>query len=134
MTEYLQSGDTGLYVSRLSLGCMTFMNKDNAVASVMSGTRQKVADQMVGAAIDAGINLFDTSNSYGMGESEQIPGKALSGKRQDCLIATKVSRPMDDSANAIPMDYPHWIPKQERGVHALREPLINYLRCYCCVA
>jgi len=55
----------------------------------------------VGRSLDAGVNLFDTSNSYGMGESEQMLGKALSSRRVDNLIATKVSRPMNESVNGL---------------------------------
>ena len=49
----------------------------------------RVADQLVGMALDAGVNLFDTANTYGLGESEQMLGRALGTHRDDVLIATK---------------------------------------------
>ena len=98
---YTRLGESGLFVSRISLGAMTFLKKDNQVAGVMSATGQKLADRLVGLAIDGGVNLFDTSNSYGMGESESILGRALGNKRKDNLIATKLSRPMNQSVNAM---------------------------------
>ena len=99
--KYTRLGESGLFVSRLSLGAMTFLKKDNEVAGVVSATGRKLADRLVGMAVDSGVNLFDTSNSYGMGESESILGAALGNKRKDSLIATKVSRPMSQSANAM---------------------------------
>ena len=99
--RYTRLGESGLFISRLSLGAMTFLKKDNEMASVMSATGHKLADRLVGMAVDSGINLFDTSNSYGMGESESILGRALGTKRKDNLIATKLSRPMSQSTNAM---------------------------------
>lgn len=99
--RYTRLGESGLFVSRLSLGAMTFLKKDNEMAGVMSATGRKLADRLVGMAVDSGINLFDTSNSYGMGESESILGRALGTRRKDNLIATKLSRPMSQSTNAM---------------------------------
>ena len=99
--KYTRLGESGLFVSRLSLGAMTFLKKDNEMASAMSATGHKLADKLVGVALDSGINLFDTSNSYGMGESESILGRALGRRRKDNLIATKLSRPLSQSVNAI---------------------------------
>ena len=48
---------------------------------------------MVATSLDAGINFFDTSNAYGLGNSERMLGKALAGKREDAIIATKVYFP-----------------------------------------
>ncbi len=49
----------------------------------------RLADQLVGQALDAGVNLFDTANTYGMGESERLLGRALGSHRDDVLVATK---------------------------------------------
>ena len=86
--QYRTLGPTGLVVSRFAFGAMTFTagNRDLSLFSVES----KVADAMVGTAIDSGINLFDTSDNYANGESESVLGKALKGRRQDVVIATKV--------------------------------------------
>jgi aryl-alcohol dehydrogenase-like predicted oxidoreductase len=79
--EYRLLGNTGLKVSVVGLGCMTFGWRADA----------EEACQIVAKAFDLGINLFDTSVSYGRGVSESILGEALkrSGKRNDALIATK---------------------------------------------
>lgn len=81
--EYRRLGDSGLIVSRLALGAMTFT----------SGTLDKVdmqqAETLVGRALDAGINLFDTADVYDRGESETVLGKVLAPHRRDVVIATK---------------------------------------------
>jgi aryl-alcohol dehydrogenase-like predicted oxidoreductase len=84
---YSRLGTTGLVVSRLSLGTMTFtQGKGNAA---IAKTGQDAASVMVGRAIDAGINFFDTADVYADGESETMLGKALAGRRGDVVIATK---------------------------------------------
>jgi aryl-alcohol dehydrogenase-like predicted oxidoreductase len=87
--KYALLGRTGLSVSRLSLGAMTF-----GVGAYTSGMKNNIdqagADAIVGRAIDAGINLFDTSNVYGQGESEEILGKALGSRRREMVVVTKV--------------------------------------------
>lgn len=82
-------GQTGLYVSELTLGTMTFASEGSASAALLGGTGQKLADRMVAIAIERGINLFDTANIYGMGESEVMLGKALGARRKDVVVATK---------------------------------------------
>jgi aryl-alcohol dehydrogenase-like predicted oxidoreductase len=76
--EYRRLGRSGLKVSEICLGTMTFGH----------GTDQAEADRIVDLAFDARVNFFDTANSYG-GESEVILGKALKGRRRDAVIATK---------------------------------------------
>jgi aryl-alcohol dehydrogenase-like predicted oxidoreductase len=82
-------GQTGLYVSELTLGTMTFAPEDSASAALLGGTGQKLADRMVALAIERGINLFDSANIYGMGQSEIMLGKALGARRNEVVIATK---------------------------------------------
>jgi len=82
-------GSTGLVVSRLAFGAMTFTagNKDlGAIYKVGAA----LADELVGRALDAGINLFDTADGYANGESEMLLGRALKSRRSDAVIATKV--------------------------------------------
>ncbi|WP_086932704.1 aldo/keto reductase [Agarilytica rhodophyticola] len=79
--HYTNLGNSGLYVSRLCFGVMTF---GGDVKSEMD------AKNMVDMAIDAGINFFDTANIYTDGVSEEMLGKALKGKRDTNIIATKV--------------------------------------------
>jgi aryl-alcohol dehydrogenase-like predicted oxidoreductase len=77
--EYRRMGQSGLKVSEICLGTMTFGH----------GTDQAEADRIVDLAFDAGVNFFDTANFYGGDESEAILGKALKGRRRDAVIATK---------------------------------------------
>jgi len=87
--QYSLLGNTGLTVSRLAFGAMTFTagNKDiGAVYKVGAG----LAGELVGRALDAGINFFDTADGYAGGESEAMLGAALKPHRDKVVIATKV--------------------------------------------
>ena len=84
-------GHTGMHVSPLCLGAMMFGawgNKDHDDCV-----------RIVHAALDAGINFLDTADVYSAGESEQIIGKALKGRRDDVVLATKVNVPIDEDHN-----------------------------------
>jgi len=92
-------GKTGLKVSRLCLGCMTF-------GDPQSGTHTWTLDEgssrrIIKSALEAGINFFDTANSYSAGSSERILGGALRdfARRDEVVIATKVYWPMRDDPN-----------------------------------
>lgn len=95
--EYRTLGRSGLKVSRLTLGTMTFGGEGHMAK--VGNTDVKGASKMVDKAIDAGINSFDTANMYSAGASETILGKALGKKRQDVLLATKVRFPMGKGVN-----------------------------------
>lgn len=86
--QYTTLGKTGLVVSRLSFGAMTF-GEGQLVPGVTNSIDQTIADQMVGRVMDAGINLFDTADAYTNGESEIMLGKALGNRRDAVIIATK---------------------------------------------
>jgi aryl-alcohol dehydrogenase-like predicted oxidoreductase len=87
--QYTRMGDTGLVVSRLAFGAMTFGSSPGIFASV-SKVGADLADQLVNKAIDAGINFFNSADVYTGGQSEQMLGKALGARRKDVVIATKV--------------------------------------------
>ncbi|MDB5669772.1 MAG: aldo/keto reductase [Alphaproteobacteria bacterium] len=87
--KYAPLGRTGLLVSRLSFGAMTLGAGTELAAGVRNSIDQAEADRIVGQAIDAGINLFDSADTYGMGESEIMLGKALGKRRRDVIVATK---------------------------------------------
>ena len=87
--QYQRLGDTGLVVSRLSLGAMTFGSGTGAMGSVWK-VDQALANRMVSRSLDAGINLIDTADIYAAGQSEEMLGKALGPRRKDVIIATKV--------------------------------------------
>ena len=99
--KYVPLGDTGLYVSQLTLGAMTFDQEDGMFGKIVGATGQELATRMVDLSIEAGVNLFDTANIYGMGESEVMLGKALGARRDDVLVATKFNNPMGAGPNAF---------------------------------
>jgi len=99
--DYVPLGNTGLYVSRLCMGAMTFAETGQKDISWIANQGQDFADRMVGTAMDAGINFFDTANMYAKGASERVLGKALKGKRDDCIIATKLYFPMGNNPNSV---------------------------------
>ncbi|KWA77824.1 alcohol dehydrogenase [Burkholderia ubonensis] len=97
--EYVRLGSTGLQVSRLCLGCMTYGVPER-------GTHPWTLDEaasrpFIRQALDAGINFFDTANMYSDGTSEEIVGRALLdfAKRDDVVIATKVFHRMRPGPN-----------------------------------
>jgi len=89
--QYRSLGRTGVQVSSLVLGAMNFGR--------IGRTSQDEATAIVDAALAAGINLIDTADSYGGGESEEMVGKAIAGRRDDVVLATKVNSPMGDGPN-----------------------------------
>ena len=99
--QYLPLGNTGLYVSRLCFGAMTFNEPGTPHGKIIGATGQKLADRMVGTCFDAGINFFDTANIYGNGMSEQMLGKALGGRRGEAVVATKVFFTQAEGINSL---------------------------------
>ena len=99
--QYLPLGNTGLYVSRICLGAMTFNEPGSLHGSIIGATGQELADRMVGACFDAGVNFFDTANIYGNGVSEQMLGKALGDRRGDAVVATKLNFTQSEGINAL---------------------------------
>ena len=91
MSEYRPFGRTGLKVSPLTLGTMMFGGYGNA--------DHADSIRIIHRALDAGINLVDTADVYSQGESETIVGKALEGRRDDVVLATKFHGRMGDDVN-----------------------------------
>ncbi len=97
-----QLGQSGLFVSELCLGTMTFGGEEGIWGQI-GRLDQQQADALVKAALDAGINFIDTANVYAGGRSEEILGQSLKNlgvPRDDVVIATKVLGPMGDGPNA----------------------------------
>jgi aryl-alcohol dehydrogenase-like predicted oxidoreductase len=86
--QYRTLGRTGVQVSTLVLGAMNF--------GPIGRTDQEEATAIVDAALGAGINLIDTADFYSRGLSEEMVGKAVAGRREEVVLATKVGLPMDD--------------------------------------
>ncbi|NUT12484.1 MAG: aldo/keto reductase [Nonomuraea sp.] len=89
--QYRTLGRTGVQVSSLVLGAMNF--------GAIGRTGQDEATAIVDAALEAGINFIDTADMYGNGESEEIVGRAIAGRRDDIVLATKANMPMGEERN-----------------------------------
>ncbi|MEU4692464.1 aldo/keto reductase [Actinoplanes sp. NPDC023714] len=89
--RYRTLGRTGVQVSALALGAMNFGKIGNV--------GQEEATAIVDAALEAGVNLIDTADMYGRGESEEMVGKAIAGRRDDVVLATKATMPMSEERN-----------------------------------
>lgn len=99
--RYRTLGNSGLFVSELCLGTMTF-GGDKDVWGLIGSLQQEQADELVKIALEAGINFIDTANIYGFGGSERIVGQALKNlgvRREDIVLATKVLGPMGEGPN-----------------------------------
>ena len=94
--QYTNLGKTGLRVSRLCLGMMTYGSKKWREWIL----EEDEAKPFVKRALDAGINFFDTADVYSLGESERVTGNLLKGmKRENLVVATKVYQQMSDDPN-----------------------------------
>src|SRR6185437_13024204 len=100
MMQYVKLGSTGLDVSRLCLGCMTFgiPERGNHTWTLTADKSRPLIQQ----ALELGINFFDTANTYSDGTSEEIVGRALKdfARREEIVVATKVYFPMRPGPNA----------------------------------
>jgi aryl-alcohol dehydrogenase-like predicted oxidoreductase len=96
--EYRQMGHSGLRVPVLSFGTATF-GGGNEFFKAWGSTQVDEAGRLVNLCLDAGVNLFDTSNVYSMGMSEEILGKAITGLRDKLLLSTKATFPMSGGIN-----------------------------------
>ncbi len=114
--EYRRLGRTGVHVSSLCLGCMNFgwkTTKEDGIA-------------IIDRALDSGINFVDTANVYARGASESIVGKALKGKRDKVVLATKVHGRMDDDdINAAGSSRRHIIEQCHASLKRLKTDYID---------
>ena len=97
--DYVRLGNTGLQVSRLALGCMSF--GDSQQGNHAWTLPEEASRVILRQAFDAGINFFDTANVYSAGSSEEIVGRALRdfGNRDNIVLATKVHGRMEEGPN-----------------------------------
>jgi aryl-alcohol dehydrogenase-like predicted oxidoreductase len=114
--EYRLLGRSGLKVSALTMGTMTFGRaKDGALGSVDTKDARRQIDQ----CLDAGVNMIDTADVYARGESEKIVGEALGKKRPEVLIATKARYPMGPGPNDRGLSRHYLIAECERSLKRL---------------
>lgn len=106
--KYRLLGKTGLYVSEICLGTMTFGGKGfwTAIGKLTAGE----AEAMIGTSLDAGVNFIDTANAYSEGESEKLVGAALASlarPRDQVVVATKVHLRMGPGPNQVGLSRGH---------------------------
>src|SRR6476619_2576344 len=124
--KYRQLSDTGVFVSELCLGAMTFGGRGQ-MWEVIDGLDQASVDAIVHRALDAGINFVDTANVYSAGESETMLGKAIAGRRREVVLATKVRGRMGPGANDVGLSRLHIV----EAVEASRKRLgTDYIDLY----
>src|SRR5580698_1061690 len=103
--EYQRLGKTGLVVSRICLGCMSYGDPDASIAGTPLGwkwaLREEESRPFFKRAIELGVNFFDTANVYSFGASEEITGRALKelARRDEVVVATKVHGVMRPGPN-----------------------------------
>jgi aryl-alcohol dehydrogenase-like predicted oxidoreductase len=113
--EYRRLGQTGLKVSPLCLGTVNFPDR----------TPYEEAAKIIHHALDAGINFIDTANVYSQGRSEEAVGKALKGRRQEVVLATKVRGQMGDGPNDVGLSRRHILEAVDGSLRRLQTDHID---------
>ncbi len=122
--KYRLLGRTGLLVSELCLGTMTFGGRGYWEAIGRLG--QELVNDIVACALDSGINFIDTANVYSYGESERLLGKALEGRPRDRIVlATKVRGNMGEDVNAVGLSRFHIMNSVEASLKRLNTDYID---------
>jgi aryl-alcohol dehydrogenase-like predicted oxidoreductase len=121
--RYKQLGRTGLLVSELCFGTMTFGGR--SFWKVIGQQPQAVANALVDQSLAAGINFFDTANVYSEGESERLLGAALGSRRHEVVIATKVRGRMGPGPNEVGLSRGHLMQSVEDSLRRLNTDYID---------
>jgi aryl-alcohol dehydrogenase-like predicted oxidoreductase len=121
--EYRQLGASGLQVSVISLGTMTFGGKGKFADVGTTGVDD--AREQVDLALEAGVNLIDTADVYSDGMSEEIVGDVLAGRRDDVLVATKARFAMGAGPNDAGLSRHHLIRACEASLRRLRTDYVD---------
>jgi aryl-alcohol dehydrogenase-like predicted oxidoreductase len=116
--------DTGVFVSELCLGAMTFGGRGQMWETI-GGLDQPAVDAIVHRALDAGINFFDTADVYSAGESETMLGKALADRRGQVVLATKVRGRMGKGPNQVGLSRLHIVEAVEASLRRLGTDYID---------
>jgi aryl-alcohol dehydrogenase-like predicted oxidoreductase len=119
--EYRQMGNSGVRVSVVGLGTNRFGSSDVPQATV---------DKIINAALDAGVNFVDTANVYNEGRSEETLGKALHGRIDKVVLATKFSFPRKTSANSWGASRYHMMQAVEESLRRLQTDHIDLYYCH----
>jgi aryl-alcohol dehydrogenase-like predicted oxidoreductase len=121
--EYRPLGTSGLQISALTLGTMTFGGQGGFAK--VGTTDLEGAKRQIDMCLDAGVNLIDTADVYSTGRSEEIVGEAVQSKRDDVLIATKVRMAMGDGPNMEGLSRHHVVAGCQASLRRLRTDHID---------
>ena len=121
--KYRTLGRSGLKVSALTMGTFTFGGKGDFALTGNQGVAE--AQRLIGTCLDGGINLFDTSNMYSLGLSEEILGAALGPRLHDVLISSKARMRIGDGPNDEGVSRYHLIRECERSLRRLKRDHID---------
>ncbi|MBF0289316.1 MAG: aldo/keto reductase [SAR324 cluster bacterium] len=127
--QYTNFGNTGLVVSRISFGAMTF-GEGTLVGELENSIDQNTANKMVDIAIDAGVNFFDTADMYTGGQSETMLGKALKKKRNDAIIATKCGFRSGKAITSVGLSYRYILQAAEASLKRLDTDYIDLFQVH----
>lgn len=125
--RYRVLGRTGLKVSELCFGAMTFGGAGGKLWETFGALDQQAANEMVARCLDTGVNFFDTANFYAGGESEVILGEALRARRREVVIATKVRFAMGPGPNDVGLSRGHILDAVDDSLRRLKT---DYLDLY----
>lgn len=126
--QYTTLGKTGLVVSRLALGTMTF--GEGISHGFDHPVNQERANTMVAQALEAGMNFFDTANNYSEGRAEEFLGRALGSRRPDVIIATKLGARTGPALTDAGLSYRHVIASTEASLKRLGTDYIDLLQLH----
>ena len=123
--QYRRLGNSGIIVSRLCLGAMTFGGAATPPYDKVGGLDLAATDRLVKTALDAGINFIDTADVYADGESESLLGQALAERRDEVVLATKFHAPMGRGPNDAGQSRLHLTRALEASLRRLRTDHID---------
>ncbi|MBF0507042.1 MAG: aldo/keto reductase [Nitrospirae bacterium] len=132
--RYRLFGKTGLYVSELCLGTMTFSGKGGFWGQIGRLSASE-AETLIGAALDSGVNLIDTADAYSEGESEKFVGSALASLnrlRDQVIVATKVHLRMGPGANQVGLSRAHIFAAIDASLRRLKLDFIDLYQIHGC--
>src|SRR5712692_10652455 len=116
---YTRLGSTGVQVSRICLGTMSFGNSEEWMVEIDK------AKPIVKRALDLGVNFFDTANLYSDGRSEEIVGELLKDHRDDIVLATKVRLKVGEGPNKEGLSRYHILSQVKKSLKRLRTDRID---------